>query len=105
MKDEVKDFKQREIGRIFTKIIKEGDEVTFVMGTGKNRKEFTRTALKITNKTVLFQFDESYPCFTSKKSPTGKKRINVRKIRKVSVKANSGRNLEFTAEQIEYFRF
>ena len=102
MKNEILSFKQKTIGRIFSKIVKEGDKITFSMGTGINKKKFTRPVLKITEKTIMVNFDESYPCSTSKSAPVGNKYINIKAIRTLEKTATG---FEINFDTVEHFRF
>jgi len=62
------------------KAMKVGDKVTFTMGSGKAKREFTRIIEKMSDKTFTVSFDDAYLCTTSVSAPTGKKHIKFSAI-------------------------
>jgi hypothetical protein len=62
-----------------------GDEVTFVMGSGKLARQFTRPVQKVGDQTVTVEFTPEYPTLAGE---AGKRYIQYRKL--VSVKKADG---------------
>lgn len=62
-----------------------GDEVTFVMGSGKLARQFTRPVQKVGDSTVTVEFTPEYPTLAGE---AGKRYIQYRKL--VSVKKADG---------------
>lgn len=62
-----------------------GDEVTFVMGSGKLARQFTRPVKKVGDSTVTVEFTPEYPTLAGE---AGKRYIQYRKL--VSVKKADG---------------
>jgi hypothetical protein len=74
-----------KLGRELASKLEVGDEVTFVMGTGKFAREFTRPVQKLGENSITVEFTEDYPTANGE---AGKRYIQYRKL--VSIEKKDG---------------